>query len=272
MKLFTQYINQDNLYNSLVDFKDLDLSIFHQIPPTSQEQLSKFNIIAVIEPNEYFGLNDWIIKNQDLFDVIITWDDKILNNCNRAVFNPFGNTTFIPEQYNRKYNKKFEIAHLCGNLLKSHNHSMRHEIMARKNEFKCPINFYQTIGSKDNTYIDEEDRRNGKQIVFSNSMFGIAIENFSHRGYFSEKILDCFLMRTIPIYCGCSNIDDFFNTEGIILSNNTDDIIHQCNNLTEEFYINKTNIIEENYQLALKYCNYEKTIINLLKHTINEFK
>jgi hypothetical protein len=46
-------------------------------------------------------------------------------------------------------------------------------------------------------------------------MFGVAIENVSHRGWFTEKILDCFLLKTIPIYWGCSNIEDYFNPKGI---------------------------------------------------------
>ena len=34
-------------------------------------------------------------------------------------------------------------------------------------------------------------------------MFHIAIENVSQRSYFSEKLLDCFLTRTVPVYWGC---------------------------------------------------------------------
>lgn len=45
--------------------------------------------------------------------------------------------------------------------------------------------------------------------VFGKNMFAVAIENTNHRGYFTEKILDLFLLRSIPIYWGCSNIGDF---------------------------------------------------------------
>ncbi|MFK5281932.1 hypothetical protein ACI3PL_20485, partial [Lacticaseibacillus paracasei] len=90
--------------------------------------------------------------------------------------------------------------------------------MAREKEFKIPTNFHKTIGDRSNL----EDARIGKEIVFGNSQYGICIENFSHRGFFTEKLLDCFLMKTIPIYWGCSDIGTYFNKEGIIKFENVD--------------------------------------------------
>jgi hypothetical protein len=270
MKLFTQFIDTNVVNQHLNEFSHLDVSFFHQTTPTKQEDLSKINIIAItVEPNEYFGMNDWVLQNQDLFDLILTWDDRLLHYCPQAKLQLFGNTTFIPEQYNKTYIKEFKIAHLCGNLLKSYNQSMRHEILSRENEIKIPVNFYKTIGTLNNTYKDDIDRRNGKETVFANSMFGVAIENFSHRGYFTEKIIDCFLLKTIPIYTGCSNIGDFFNTDGIIKFDNVDDFIYISNKLTSDDYYSRLDVIEDNYQRALQYANYNEnvmsTVVNYLK-------
>ena len=96
-------------------------------------------------------------------------------------------------------------------------------------------------------------------------MFWVAIENFSHRGFFTEKILDCFLLKTIPIYWGCSNIHDFFNKDGIIKFEEADEFIYITNNLNENYYHSKKDIIEENYQKALQYVNYEQNIIDKIK-------
>ena len=46
--------------------------------------------------------------------------------------------------------------------------------------------------------------------------FSIAMENESIPHYFTEKITDCFLARTIPVYWGCSNLDDYFPPESFI--------------------------------------------------------
>ena len=135
---------------------------------------------------------------------------------------------------------------------------MRHEILDRENEFKIPTKFYKTIGDRNNI----EDARIGKETLLANSQYGIAIENFSHRNFFTEKILDCFLLKTIPIYWGCSNIDDFFNPEGIIKFENVDDLIYKINHLDKDFYNSKKEIINENWKLASSFVNYERNIVN----------
>ena len=81
-------------------------------------------------------------------------------------------------------------------------------------------------------------------------MFGVAIENTSHNGYFTEKILDCFLLKTIPVYWGCSSITNFFKQDGIITFNNIDDLIVKVNKLDESYYNDRLDVIEENYNLA----------------------
>lgn len=93
-------------------------------------------------------------------------------------------------------------------------------------------------------------------------MFGAVIENTSHRGYFTEKIMDCFLLKTIPIYWGCSNIDDFFNPKGIIKFTNVDDFIYIINNLDENYYNEHLKAIEDNFQIAAKFMDYEEKIIS----------
>jgi hypothetical protein len=43
------------------------------------------------------------------------------------------------------------------------------------------------------------------------------MENATYSNMFTEKITDCFMTGTIPIYYGISNIGDYFNTDGIII-------------------------------------------------------
>ena len=258
MKLKVNFLEKDKFEKELKEISHLDFSLFVESTPEKEEELSSINILVIYEPNEYFGLHDWAIQNKNLFDVILTWDDKVLNNCDNALFLPFGHTWLKPDQYNKPNNKIFELSHLCGNLKKSYGHQLRHELIDRKNEIKISTNFYQTIGDRHNI----EDARFGKEKVFSNSQLGIAIENFSHRNWFSEKILDCFLLKTIPIYWGCSNIDDFFNPEGIIKFENVDDLIYKINHLDKDFYNSKKEIINENWKLASSFVNYERNIVN----------
>lgn len=45
--------------------------------------------------------------------------------------------------------------------------------------------------------------------------YHLAIENTSERFYWTEKISDCFLSDTFPIYHGCTNILDFFPADSL---------------------------------------------------------
>ena len=46
--------------------------------------------------------------------------------------------------------------------------------------------------------------------------YSLAIENSNSEFYWTEKISDCFLSRTMPIYYGCTNIDSFFPKDSMI--------------------------------------------------------
>lgn len=47
--------------------------------------------------------------------------------------------------------------------------------------------------------------------------YSIAIENGCFKHYWTEKIMDCFLSDTMPIYYGCPNITDYFPEESLIV-------------------------------------------------------
>ncbi|MCB0501089.1 MAG: hypothetical protein KDD32_00235 [Bacteroidetes bacterium] len=46
--------------------------------------------------------------------------------------------------------------------------------------------------------------------------YSIAIENEQAKGYFTEKLTDCYLANCVPIYHGAPNIDDFFDPNSFI--------------------------------------------------------
>ena len=52
--------------------------------------------------------------------------------------------------------------------------------------------------------------------------FSIALENSIHPDYWTEKIGDCFLAGTVPIYCGCPNINQYFPDRAFELIDITD--------------------------------------------------
>jgi hypothetical protein len=90
---------------------------------------------------------------------------------------------------------------------------------------------------------------NKKEEAIKDYMFSVTMENAKYNSYWSEKILDCFLCGTVPIYHGASNIGDFFVEEGIITLGDNFDV----SQLSPDLYLSKEDAIIENYHRALKY-------------------
>jgi hypothetical protein len=46
--------------------------------------------------------------------------------------------------------------------------------------------------------------------------YSLAIENSSNKDYWTEKVADCFLSWTLPLYDGCINLEDYFDSASFI--------------------------------------------------------
>lgn len=95
-------------------------------------------------------------------------------------------------------------------------------------------------------------------------MFSIAMENCEENDYFSEKIIDCFLTGTIPIYYGTHNIGNFFNPQGILRFKGLDDIKKIFSYLNEDFYNSKLDAVKENFILAQNYIRTDQRLRDLI--------
>jgi hypothetical protein len=95
-------------------------------------------------------------------------------------------------------------------------------------------------------------------------MFSIAMENCTDNDYFTEKLIDCFLSGCIPIYFGTKNIVNYFNKDGIILVDGPLKIAEALENLNQDFYNDRREAIEDNFERAKVYANPAQSIINFL--------
>lgn len=62
--------------------------------------------------------------------------------------------------------------------------------------------------------------------VLHRSKYAIAYENFQNDYYWTEKIIDCFLSYTMPIYFGCNLIENYFPKNSFIQMDPNDKHIH----------------------------------------------
>jgi hypothetical protein len=155
----------------------------------------------------------------------------------------FSNSDYL----NFKNNKKFSVSYLFSlrgisemtEHMKSDNftYSVRQYIIDNLPKIHTPKVIYMTNWNKDlpKKYPHVPLLPDSKECLYY-SMFNISLENSKQVNYFSEKIIDCFLTFTIPLYIGCPNIGEYFDTRGIIFVSNAYDLISKCNSLTPGLY------------------------------------
>jgi len=95
-----------------------------------------------------------------------------------------------------------------------------------------------------------------KEEALCDYYFSIAIENGKYDTYFTEKILDCFAVGTVPVYYGTNNIGKYFDMEGIIVLNDSFD----PGTLTPELYYSMLPAIKRNYEKVKAYNTVEDWI------------
>lgn len=265
MYIKSNFIDTHKFEKAFENFKNIEFSFFFDYTPDINElSINPINIFAHDEPNEYFGHHDWIMQNKDNFSLILTWNQRILNTCTNARLLLYGEAWVDDKngsihQYN---DKQFELTFIRGKKLQSYGHYIRHQIFNRQSEIIVPKTFY----AETDTSTDEKLQQS-KIMAHKNAMFSVVIENTSHHNYFSEKITDCIMMKTIPVYWGCSNIEKYYNMDGIITFQNDDDFIEKVNLLTPEYYNSKLGVIEENWKRAFEYKDYIDRIYKILEET-----
>lgn len=262
MHIKSNFIEVSRFEAKFQKLKDVNFSFFFDYTPTDAElRINPINIWAHDEPDEYFGHHKWIEQNYHKFDLVLTWSQRILYKCENARLLLFGEswiddlTGWLPEK------KKFEISFIKGLKLLSAGHILRKQIYDRQDEIKIPHKFFE---STDTSTFDK--CRESKFALHDSSMFSLIIENTSHHNYFTEKLTDCLVMKTIPVYWGCTNIEKYFPDGAIIQIHSDDDAIHKINKLTENVYHDHKDQIQANYQLAKNtYNGYISRITGMIE-------
>jgi hypothetical protein len=196
----------------------------------------------------------FVEDNSNLFDYIVTYDDKLIEKFKeKVIITPYGGTWVWPVK-NQKIHKKTKIcSYICSNKNYTEDQTMRINIL--NYFYRNPHSNIELFGRGHNPLPENHERGeyDGKILALKDFAFSLVIENHVQDNYFSEKLLDCFLTGTIPIYQGCRQISNYFNTDGIITFKDKDDLINIIQNLNMEKYNKKLEIVKENFNLSKKY-------------------
>jgi hypothetical protein len=170
--------------------------------------------------------------------------------------------------------KKLFVSMLCGEKNWAPGHQFRRKIWDYQKNMTFPKKFRYSQNYGDLKLFDDNKKishSKDKTELFIDSMFHIAIENNQATDYFTEKLIDCFVSMTIPIYYGCPNIGDYFDIRGMIIVNDMNDINNLNNIISEKFYKDRITFIEDNYCRVLNRPSFKEQFIQIMnkKYEIN---
>lgn len=192
---------------------------------------------------------EYIKNNFEKFDLIFTFDKELLSLSSKFILLPIGGCWI--ESENRKiFTKTKNLSIIASSKNITEGHKLRHEIINK-------ISNIDVFGYKNPI--------NNKITGLGEYRFSIVVENIKKDYYFTEKIIDCFITGTIPIYWGCPSIGNFFDIRGIIQFDNIEDLNNKIINLNEDFYLSKLDIVKNNFNEAKKFIVGEDKIYEIIK-------
>lgn len=185
--------------------------VLNHVPEQLSVRCSPSNVWALMQEPYVPGVFEWMVGGHEQFAHVFTHHpakksagEKYIR-CHPAV----------PWHVNKSYDelksiavpdKQRSISSITSNLEAFPGHKVRKDFLALVRSSGLPIDLY----GKGVSFI--EDKWDGLVPYH----YSLAIENSSSPDYWTEKIADCFLSWTIPIYYGCTNLEDYFPAESFI--------------------------------------------------------
>jgi len=239
--------------------QEYDIAIYTDDMAFSQKINSeKINCVWLLEPPVINGDHIFkAIRDYQKFNYVFSFIKDLNNKINNFVYVPAGGTWMRSEDMSiDKKTKNTSMIFSWKNWTQGHN--IRHGI----------YNMFKECGRIDFFGSGCSYPINLKIDALRDYRFSIAIENSIESDYFTEKLLDCFLTGTVPIYWGTRNIVKYFDANGFIFINDENELLDIIDTLTEELYNSKMEAIQKNFETAKKYIHPEKIIDSFLKENV----
>jgi hypothetical protein len=245
---------------------------------------SNVKLYFQLEPQAIQKTDSYILNNSTKYKTVFTYNPIVLQTCSNSKYLLFPACSWISGNHFRSLDlskKQFQISCLTGSKHLTEGHTFRLNLYYYQTQIQeqieVPITWFRSSAGEilpevtKNPIILED-----KFPLFENYQYSFVIENSSQENYFTEKLIDCLITKTIPIYYGCPNIKDYFDTTGWIILTEKDPF-HRLNefifkwkatNYTKDSYTNFQAPIEKNFDTCIKsylgfYTRINKELLKL---------
>jgi len=203
-----QFAYWDEFAFTVDELPEYDASLIFN-NPSAKKEITCYpeNVIAfMMEPGVY-AEHPWMFKGLDQYAQVFS---PLSNSSNTVLSHGY-----LGWQFSQDYHffeqlavpeKKQVASCIASNLSQLKGHRLR---LAFVNLLKKEIPTIDFFGKGSHFLPDKLDG-------LLPYRYSIAIENSSAPYYFTEKINDCFLAYTVPVYYGCSNIEKYFPEKSFI--------------------------------------------------------
>ena len=234
-----------------LDLPEFNAGVSVSVDTFNFEDKSMYRVFWQTEPNAIIDNEERLIRSHEFYDLILTWNQRVLSECKNAKLFPAGSVWITDPDTSQK---KFQISFLTSskNSCRGHNYRLgiydmlQPTMQCRGRNWTIP---FPIIKHKSPPYLPD------KRSMLVPFQYSLVMENTQHNNNFTEKLNDALACKTIPIYWGAPNIKEFYNPDGILSWDGTQDLLAILQGLTPDFYASKQAAIEENYHRALTYAD-----------------
>lgn len=210
--------------------------------------------MLVMEPSAIHSHHmEKLRKSHRRFFRVLTSNSGLLQTLPNAAFFAHG-TTWVPDWRKLEIDKAKMVSLIASNKNTTEGHRLRHQI----------VDWVRTAGQDVDVmgrgYTPFEQKSDG----LAPYRYSVIIENVREPGYFTEKLIDAILCETVPIYWGCPNIGDFFDTSAMILCDGAEDIQKAVQAASEQDYAARLPALKALKPQATSYTDHELRAAQLL--------
>ncbi|WP_306151925.1 hypothetical protein [Roseovarius sp. MMSF_3281] len=182
--------------------------------------------VMILEPQAIHGKHARRLRlSYRRFFRVLSFYEDLCATLPNALFFPFG-STWVPDWREIEV-EKVEMCSLIASAKRSlEGHALRHEIADWANSQGIALD---VMGGGYRPFKDKADG-------LAPYRYSVVIENVRERHYFTEKLVDAILCKTVPIYWGCPNIGDYFDTSGMVICDSAEDVRAALCAMSEDDY------------------------------------
>lgn len=178
------------------------------------------------------------------FACILTCNPDLLRRIPNSGFLALG-TSWVKNWQTLDLTKTEHMSLIASNKRDQVGHRLRHDVAAWAQDAQPDV----TLMGRAFRPFDE------KSEGLAPFRYSVIIENVREPSYFTEKLIDAMLCKTVPIYWGAPDIGSYFNADGLIQCSDLEALRSAISDASEADYATRLEALAENQARAADYID-----------------